>query len=62
MGEYVQTLGGSISNLFGDAIAAIGSTLSSMLSTIGHVVPGGIPVFVVLCVIAGLVGLATFRR
>ncbi len=62
MGEYIQTLGGSISNLFGDAIAAIGNAISGLLSTIGRVVPGGIPVFVVLCAIAVLVGLATLRR
>jgi hypothetical protein len=62
MGEYVETLGGSISNLFGDAIQTIVNTFSSMLSTIGRIVPGGIPVFIVLCVIAVLVGFVTFRR
>jgi hypothetical protein len=62
MGEYIQTLGGSISTFFGDAIATIGDTISSLLSTIGRTVPGGIPVFVVLCAIAVMVGLATLRR
>jgi hypothetical protein len=62
MGDSIQTLGASISNLLGDALAAIGNTLSSLLATIGRIVPGGIPVFVVLCAIAILVGLATFRR
>jgi hypothetical protein len=43
-------------------IDAGAGAVSAVVHTANAIVPGGFPVFVVLCVIAILVGLATFRR
>ena len=51
IGEFIQHV-----------IDAGAGAVSTVVHTANAIVPGGFPVFVVLCVIAVLVGLATFRR
>jgi phage-related protein len=58
MTDFIDGIGRAISGLT-DALAG---ALSGFVHTISAIVPGGFPVFVVLCAIAVLVGLATFRR
>jgi hypothetical protein len=55
---FVDAIGRAI----GNAIDAGAHAVATIVHTANSIVPGGFPVFVVLCVIAILVGLATFRR
>jgi hypothetical protein len=57
-GELARVVGEFVRNVIG-----VGAHLvSTIVHTTNAVVPGGFPVFVVLCVIGVLVGLATLRR
>lgn len=51
-----------IGEFFQRVIDAGVGAVGTLVHTANSIVPGGFPVFVVLCVIAILVGLATFRR
>ena len=59
MSNFVDAIGRAIGNAV-DAGAHV--VVATIVHTANSIVPGGFPVFVVLCVIAILVGLATFRR
>jgi hypothetical protein len=62
MTNFVDGIGQAI----GQLVANIGNAISGVISTVVHTadswIPGGFPVFVILSVIAVLVGLATLRR
>ena len=62
VGDFIAAIGQGISGLVGNAVAAIGNVLGNLVYTIGRIVPGGFPIFVVLLVIAVLVGWSTLRR
>jgi hypothetical protein len=56
--DFVDAIGRGI----GNAIDAGAHAVAAVVHTANAIVPGGFPIFVVLCVIGILVGLATFRR
>jgi hypothetical protein len=56
--DFVDAIGRGI----GNAVDAGAHAVATVVHTADSIVPGGFAVFVVLCVIAILVGLATFRR
>ena len=62
MGDLINNIGSAIRGLFENAVDAVAHVLSTIVHTANAIIPGGFPVFVVLCAIAILVGLATFRR
>jgi hypothetical protein len=62
MGGLINSIGEAISGLFDNVIAAVSHVFSVLVHTADGIIPGGFPIFIVLCVIAVLVGLATFRR
>jgi hypothetical protein len=56
--SFVDLVGQFIQHVIDAGAGAV----ASVVHTANSIVPGGFPVFVVMCVIAVLVGLATFRR
>lgn len=62
MASFVNDIGQSIGNLFQNAIGAVGAAFTGLVHTVDQWIPGGFPIFVVLCTIGVLVGLATLRR
>jgi hypothetical protein len=62
MGDLISSIGGAISGVFDNAVAAVVHVFSVIVHTADGIIPGGFPVFIVLCTIGVLVGLATFRR
>lgn len=58
MSSFVDLIGQFIQHVVDAGAGAVGA----VVHTANSIVPGGFPVFVVMCVIAVLVGLATFRR
>ncbi len=62
MGDLINNIGAAIRGLFDNAVDALVHVVSVIVHTADGIIPGGFPVFVVLCAIAVLVGLATFRR
>jgi hypothetical protein len=62
MGDLINSIGGAIRGLFDNAVAAVVHVFTVLVHTVDGILPGGFPVFIVLCAIAVLVGLATFRR
>lgn len=62
MGDLIGSIGGAIRGLFDSVVAAVVHVFTELVHTVNGIIPGGFPVFIVLCAIAVLVGLATFRR
>jgi hypothetical protein len=62
MTDFFNGIGRSIGGLFDNATGAVAGAFSGLVHTVNGIVPGGFPIFVVLCAIGVLVGLATFRR
>jgi hypothetical protein len=62
MTDFISGIGDAIGQAFAAIGDAIGNVISSIVRTADQWVPGGFAVFVVLVVIAILVGLATLRR
>jgi hypothetical protein len=62
MGGLINSIGEAISGLFDNVVGAVVHVVSTIVHTADGIIPGGFPVFIVLCAIAILVGLATFRR
>jgi hypothetical protein len=62
MTDFIDGIGRSINGLFQNALDAVAGAFSGLVHTVNGIVPGGFPVFVILCAIGVLVGLATFRR
>jgi hypothetical protein len=59
---FVDALGRGIGEFVRNVVDAGAHVVATVVQTSDAIVPGGFPVFVVLCVIAVLVGLATLRR
>jgi len=62
MSDFVNGMGQAIGQLFANIGNAISGAISNLVHTADSWIPGGFPVFVILSVIAVLVGLATLRR
>ena len=62
MTDFIHGIGQTIGQLFTNIGNVISSAISNLVHTADAWIPGGFPVFVVLAVIAILVGLATLRR
>jgi hypothetical protein len=62
MTDFINGIGESIGGLFQHGVDAVAGAFQGFVHTVSGIVPGGFPVFVVLCTIGVLVGLATFRR
>ncbi len=62
MTDFINGIGETIGQLVTNIGNVIGNAVSNLVHTADSWIPGGFPVFVVLVVIAILVGLATFRR
>lgn len=52
----------AIGHAIGNGVDAVANAIAAVVHTANVYVPGGFPIFVVLCVIGVLVGLATYRR
>ncbi len=62
MGDLLNSIGEAIRGLFDNVVGAVVHVFTELVHTVNGIIPGGFPVFIVLCAIAVLVGLATFRR
>ena len=62
MTGFAGDIGQSIGNLFQNALDAVTGAFTGLVHTVDQFVPGGFPIFVVLCTIGVLVALATLRR
>lgn len=62
MTDFVNGIGNAIGGLAQGVVNAAGGAFSTLVHTVDGIIPGGFPVFVVLCVIGILVGWASLRR
>jgi hypothetical protein len=62
MSDFIHGIGQVIGQFFTNMANLITGAIASLVHTADSWIPGGFPVFVVLSVIAVLVGLATLRR
>jgi hypothetical protein len=62
MTDFVNGIGSTIGDLAQGVVNAASGAFTSLVRSVDGIVPGGFPVFVVLCVIGILVGWASLRR
>ncbi len=63
MGGLAQSVGHGLSSAIGGAFNTIASTLGSIVNQTSHVVPGGLPIVIlIVAVVAVLLGVTLIRR